>query len=933
MKNIIKLLSVILVFTMLATIFASCSDVPEDGVTSDSTPSNADTPDDPGEPEEPAEPDDGAIKIANIEQFKLLIESINANPESTKGKIYRLYTDITYVVGWDASPASAYGKLVAPGEIEEFPGIKEFYGTFDGNGKTISAIYRIGADDATVLGGFIDKLNGGTVKNLVFNSSYISDDNGAAISGLVGTVNGANASIENVTVNSNVYAVNDSAVTVGGVVGTVEADGFTMTKVKFGGKAGNIAADLTIPSASTEAKLAQLIGDAGDKAVTLTECTAGGDLICADGATKETYANGSAVTVNNCTTTPCENPGVVEISEYKIYNASELLSIAAYNSTFEGRTVKLMRDIDFNPEWTADATAPAVVWTGITDFKGTFDGNGRIIKGLYRSATDTASVGFIDTLNGGTVKNLILFNSAVVYSSDTTAASVGLIGTANGGVVDTVYSELDVYVTGTAAASVGGMIGTTAGAAAIKNIVFAGDITANGKISDQIIAVQSAQSVVEDVLAIGTSSISTDGRTRILTSKISDVPEGYGWEMSSYIEAIMPASAAQMMKALTPLVPDTTWYNETDKEFTLTTPEQLLGLSQLGQSNDFEGVTIKLGADIDLNRGWDATTTVASNGVVTLADAPLNAWTSIPLFKGTIDGQEHTISGIYSYTDFTVPSSDATNQYTGGFINVLQNGEIKNLIVKNSLAHFTSTTGQGGSARMSFGGFIASVKDSTLDTLYVDIDTWIQFSYHYTMGGMICEIDTLSEDYNYVGSIKNIVYAGMTGRISSDGTYNKAEEVKKDERIYIAGMIGQSHEAIDNGSSKSNGPTKITMENLSFIGICYRPANSINQVTGDPLLGYTGGGNYNAGIAVNNTSIYSDEIAFGKTVGAFNTASSTTLTSTATDIDQNAGSVVTKNDTYEATGWKTMVIENGAKVTDPILLPGSVVDMLTKPNA
>jgi len=47
---------------------------------------------------------------------------------------------------------------------------------------------------------------------------------------------------------------------------------------------------------------------------------------------------------------------------------------------------------------------------------------------------------------------------------------------------------------------------------------------------------------------------------------------------------------------------DTSWYNETSTDFTLTTPQQLAGLAQLvNAGNTFSGKTIKLGNNIDLN--------------------------------------------------------------------------------------------------------------------------------------------------------------------------------------------------------------------------------------------------------------------------------------------------------------------------------------------
>lgn len=48
---------------------------------------------------------------------------------------------------------------------------------------------------------------------------------------------------------------------------------------------------------------------------------------------------------------------------------------------------------------------------------------------------------------------------------------------------------------------------------------------------------------------------------------------------------------------------DISWYNDTDREFTLTNPAQLAGLAKLVKEKvTFEGKTIRLGADIYLLR-------------------------------------------------------------------------------------------------------------------------------------------------------------------------------------------------------------------------------------------------------------------------------------------------------------------------------------------
>lgn len=104
---------------------------------------------------------------------------------------------------------------------------------------------------------------------------------------------------------------------------------------------------------------------------------------------------------------------------------------------------------------------------------------------------------------------------------------------------------------------------------------------------------------------------------------------------------------------------DNSWYNDTDKEFVLKTPEQLLGFALKAAGNTFEGKTIKLGADIDMSSA--------------------EKWFSIGsrsnYFAGTFDGQGHTISGINQVLD---------TDNGGLFGGVSQKGTLKNFRLENS---------------------------------------------------------------------------------------------------------------------------------------------------------------------------------------------------------------------------------------------------------
>jgi hypothetical protein len=165
----------------------------------------------------------------------------------------------------------------------------------------------------------------------------------------------------------------------------------------------------------------------------------------------------------------------------------------------------------------------------------------------------------------------------------------------------------------------------------------------------------------------------TDSTTKVLT-------DGYtvtGYDANVAGEQIITVTygtftATFKVTVIDPNALDTSWYNETDTIFTLTTPGQLKGLAELAKTNQFIGKTVKLGADITFNSGSDASTWGTT--------APDYEWTPIggsadaTAFKGHFDGQNHTISGLYSKFE---------SRDTNGFFGGVKNGSVKNLKITN----------------------------------------------------------------------------------------------------------------------------------------------------------------------------------------------------------------------------------------------------------
>ena len=88
---------------------------------------------------------------------------------------------------------------------------------------------------------------------------------------------------------------------------------------------------------------------------------------------------------------------------------------------------------------------------------------------------------------------------------------------------------------------------------------------------------------------------------------------------------------------------DTSWYNETDTEFVITTAEQLAGLADLVDGgNTFAGKTVKLGKNIDLH--------VEGENGEAICFEPIGSYKNEKAFKGTFDGQNYTVKNLSQNT-------------------------------------------------------------------------------------------------------------------------------------------------------------------------------------------------------------------------------------------------------------------------------------------
>ena len=218
------------------------------------------------------------------------------------------------------------------------------------------------------------------------------------------------------------------------------------------------------------------------------------------------------------------------------------------------------------------------------------------------------------------------------------------------------------------------------------------------------------------------------------------------------------------------LTPSIEWYtkNPDANTFYISSAEEFLGLCELtwdetrrtvknlgiAPAVDFEGKTVELTADINLNPGWEWSVN-DEKGNVTCVDAPANVCHGMDKFHGTLDGCGHTVSGLYF--------KRALGSWTPvGFIyQVNKFCNIKNIAFTNGVIYTDTATVTSGSGGRGMGALIGAVNGvgatCKIENLYFGLDVLHVRRSAYTgggtsmVGGLIGRIDNAKTPDNANG--------------------------------------------------------------------------------------------------------------------------------------------------------------------------------------
>ena len=212
---------------------------------------------------------------------------------------------------------------------------------------------------------------------------------------------------------------------------------------------------------------------------------------------------------------------------------------------------------------------------------------------------------------------------------------------------------------------------------------------------------------------------------------------------------------------------DTTWYNDTDTEFVLTTAEQLAGFAKLvDDGNTFAGKTVKLDIDLCLGCGEeDGCDTERSFD-------PIGSYAFETAFMGTFDGQDHTVMNMYQ-SGWALENGLWDGDDCGlGLFGLVEDATIKNFKID----------GANLPSECNLIGFVAGTAYG--DMLFENITITNSYSgnHSYYSGGIVgwasgshkyinCNVDETNVISSQWGDFNNAL-GGIIGGAGSNGSYH-----------------------------------------------------------------------------------------------------------------------------------------------------------------
>ena len=574
-------------------------------------------------------------------------------------------------------------------------------------------------------------------------------------------------------------------------------------------------------------------------------------------------------------------------TEFVVKNVEQLYKFAELSSTytFEGQKINLDKNLTVNQKITNNARVWTPIGTSEKPFKGTFDGQGHTISGLYYNSENGTSIGLFGCTaacctikdfemrncyfkgkshigsvvgqGGGTITD-IYSNATITCSVEFAGGMIGYVdaaisnsqteknlisncqfdgaihntrqavadskGAETGGMVGRVYGtdltiqhclnsgNIDSQIS-SSYARIGGMCGTVAGSNMTVRIIDSlnvGTIAAKGNATQQraIVGFKGSTAtcglILNDVYAIKGSAVdfvqALSGASSSTNSKFVSADKLNGEAFKTNTTLSEEYWMAQISGA--PVLKSFYLYPSGKTEFYIDNVADLYEFAVIASQYDLTGKTFYLGANITINKGTanelltKATDTDQSNDP--------REWipigTSEKPFKGTFDGQGHTISGLY------YNSENGTSIGLFGCTAAcctIKDFEMRNCYFKGK-SHIGSVVGQGG-------GTITDIYSNATITCSVEF-----------AGGMIGYVDAaISNSQTEKNLISNCQFDGAI--------HNTRQAVADSKGAETGGMVGRVYGTdltIQHCLNSGNIDSQISSSYARIGGMCGTVAGS-----------------------------------------------------------------------------------------------------------
>ena len=543
------------------------------------------------------------------------------------------------------------------------------------------------------------------------------------------------------------------------------------------------------------------------------------------------------------------------------------------DDNFSGKYFVLADDITYSHtiDWNTYSGASSAKENNFTpigrygrSFQGHFDGQGHTISGIrvwteYTLTDNTnESLGLFGFVSGGSVSNVVLRDANIRGLKNLG----GIVGYLSGGSVTgcTLYQVLVgshaksnmATGMGIVAGYVGGTVTDCYYRDCVKGLFYQDGSNEIGAMPhperwDNVYTITTATGVSATydsgtTITIDDATYYAEGSTFTLTYsgtiETAKVQDGYtntytiteGRNTHTYhdhIDATLTLPAADC--TVSP-VWNSAWTGSGTEEapYVITTPAQLDLLAKMvnGQGgygySDFDGVCFQLGNDIEYTAtsDWDDATSTENNYTA------IGSWrsgTTYNQFKGTFDGDGHTISGIRIYK----PESSTGNGYTGLFGYVGTGGSVHDVNLAD--ARITGQLSVAGIAGLSYG----TVQNCTVADNVLVASKNTNAHYHAGIVGKnygpvsgctsavtLTAAYTGTDDYGAVvgwngdgGTVENCLALGATIPVMEDyygviAGYNSNGTLTAN--YYRGCTVGSTANAVGVGAGKSGGaPTDV----------------------------------------------------------------------------------------------------------------------------